>query len=129
MKKKHSPEQIVKKLQEADGLRAGGMTVPDACRQLEISVATYHQWRNRKLLQTQRHKHRLSQPELGLELAERFHESPLLGRVHVGNHLEDGTAMGLHDAIGVDPGEFLVCGAVESFTAVLTCTPVVPVEV
>ena len=47
MKKKHSPEQIVKKLQEADGLRAGGMTVPDACRQLEISPATYHQWRKK----------------------------------------------------------------------------------
>ncbi|MCA8937218.1 MAG: transposase, partial [Planctomycetes bacterium] len=47
MKKKHSPEQIVKKLQEADGLRASGMTVPDACRQLEISPATYHQWRKK----------------------------------------------------------------------------------
>lgn len=47
MKKKHTPEQIVKKLQEADGLRASGMTVPDACKQLEIAVATYHQWRKK----------------------------------------------------------------------------------
>ena len=47
MKKRHTPEQIVKKLQIADGFRADGMTVPDACRQLEISVATYHQWRKK----------------------------------------------------------------------------------
>ena len=46
MKKRHSAEQIVKKL-HADALRADGMNVPDVCRQLEVSVATYHQWRKK----------------------------------------------------------------------------------
>jgi transposase-like protein len=46
MKRKiHSPEQIVKKLAEADKIVAGGGTVEQACRQLGISEATYYNWR------------------------------------------------------------------------------------
>ena len=46
MKRKlHTPEQIVKKLAEADAVIAGGGTVEEACRQLGISDATYYNWR------------------------------------------------------------------------------------
>jgi transposase-like protein len=44
-RKNHSPEQIIKKLREADKILATGGTVEQACRQLGISDATYYNWR------------------------------------------------------------------------------------
>ena len=44
--KKHSPEQIIKKLREADAMIAGGKTVGQVCQALEISEQTLHRWRN-----------------------------------------------------------------------------------
>jgi len=41
----HTPEQIVKKLREADATIASGSTVEQVCRQLQISDATYYNWR------------------------------------------------------------------------------------
>ena len=46
MKRKlHTPEQIVKKLREADAALASGRTVEQVCKQLQISDATYYNWR------------------------------------------------------------------------------------
>jgi transposase len=45
MKKRHNPEQIVRKLREADAVLSGGATMADACIRLEVSEATYHRWR------------------------------------------------------------------------------------
>ena len=46
MKRKlHTPDQIVKKLREADIAIASGNTVEQVCRQLQISDATYYNWR------------------------------------------------------------------------------------
>lgn len=46
MKRKlHTPQQIVKKLREADATIAQGGSVDQACKQLEISDATYYKWR------------------------------------------------------------------------------------
>ena len=46
MKRKyHRPEQIVKKLREADAVIASGSTVEQVCKQLGISDATYYNWR------------------------------------------------------------------------------------
>jgi len=46
MKRKfHTPEQIVKKLREADAAIASGSTIEQVCRKLEISDATYYNWR------------------------------------------------------------------------------------
>ncbi len=45
--KRHSPEAIVKKLEQADALKADGLTTADVCRQLSISVATFHKWRKK----------------------------------------------------------------------------------
>ena len=44
---RHSPEQIVRKLREADEKLAAGASVPEICKRLGISEATYHHWRNR----------------------------------------------------------------------------------
>jgi transposase-like protein len=45
-RKRHTPEQVVRKLTEADRLLAGGKDVADVCRALQVSEATYHRWRN-----------------------------------------------------------------------------------
>ncbi len=46
MKRKfHTPEQIVKKLREADAAIVSGSTIEQVCRKLEISDATYYNWR------------------------------------------------------------------------------------
>ncbi len=44
-RRRHSPEQIVRKLREADRLLAEGREVPEVAKALEISEATYHRWR------------------------------------------------------------------------------------
>ena len=43
--KRHAPEQIVRKLREAERLQAEGVDVDAICRQLEVSVRTYSRWR------------------------------------------------------------------------------------
>lgn len=45
-RKRHSPEQIVRKLMAADRLLAEGKHTAAACRELGVSEATYHRWRN-----------------------------------------------------------------------------------
>jgi transposase-like protein len=45
-KKRHSPEQIIAKLRDADAALTAGAGVEQICKQLEISPATYHKWRN-----------------------------------------------------------------------------------
>jgi putative transposase len=44
-RRRHTPEQIVRKLREADRLLAEGQEVPEMAKQLEVSEATYHRWR------------------------------------------------------------------------------------
>jgi len=45
VKKKHTAEEIVTKLREADVLLSKGQTIQEACRQLAISDQTYYKWR------------------------------------------------------------------------------------
>ena len=45
-RKRHSPEQVVRKLTTADRLLAEGKEIADVCRELGVSEATYHCWRN-----------------------------------------------------------------------------------
>ena len=44
--RRHSPEQVVRKLREADRLLAEGTDLDGVCRYLEISVQTYQRWRS-----------------------------------------------------------------------------------
>jgi putative transposase len=46
MKKRHSPEQIVRKLRQAEAELAAGVSIPEVARRLGISEATFHRWRN-----------------------------------------------------------------------------------
>jgi len=43
-KKRHTPEQIVKKLHTASEELARGSSIDAVCRKLAVSVATYHRW-------------------------------------------------------------------------------------
>ena len=44
-RRRHTPEQVVRKLREADRLLAEGADLPLVCRTLEVSVQTYQRWR------------------------------------------------------------------------------------
>ncbi|CAN5651074.1 hypothetical protein BH20ACT11_BH20ACT11_00030 [soil metagenome] len=45
MGKGYSPEQIVRKLREAEGKLSSGAKVPEVAHELGISEATFHRWR------------------------------------------------------------------------------------
>jgi len=44
-RKRHTPEEIIKKLREAATLLAGGQSVEEVCKKLEVSPPTYHRWK------------------------------------------------------------------------------------
>ena len=44
--KKHNPEQIIKKLREADAMLSAEKSMGQVCQALEISEQTYHRWQN-----------------------------------------------------------------------------------
>jgi putative transposase len=46
VRRRHTPEQIIRKLREADRLLAEGAEVADVARHLEVAEQTYHRWRN-----------------------------------------------------------------------------------
>ena len=43
---RHTPEQIIRKLREAERMLGEGKTIPEAAKALEISENTFHRWRN-----------------------------------------------------------------------------------
>ncbi len=47
MGKGYSPEQIVRKLREAEGKLSGGAKVAEVARDLGVSEATFHRWKAR----------------------------------------------------------------------------------
>ncbi len=44
-KKRHTPEQIISRLREAEVLLSQGQSVPAACKRIEVSEQTYYRWR------------------------------------------------------------------------------------
>ena len=45
-RRRHSPEQIVKKLRDADAMLAAGKSVGEVLQALEVSEATLSRWRS-----------------------------------------------------------------------------------
>ena len=45
-RRRHTPEQIVRKLREVERLLGEGQTIAAAAKRVEISEQTYHRWRN-----------------------------------------------------------------------------------
>ena len=44
-RRRHTPEQVIRKLREADRLLGEGQDVAAVCKQLEVSEQTLHRWR------------------------------------------------------------------------------------
>jgi len=45
-RKRHSPEQVVRKLRDADAMLSSGKDLSAVLQALEVSEGTYHRWRN-----------------------------------------------------------------------------------
>ncbi|MEZ5281293.1 MAG: IS3 family transposase [Acidimicrobiales bacterium] len=43
-RRRHTPEQIIRKLAEGNKLLSGGMTIEDVCREFGIAESTWHRW-------------------------------------------------------------------------------------
>ena len=44
--RRHTPEQVIRKLAEGEKLLAEGKTIEELSRHLEITESTWHRWRN-----------------------------------------------------------------------------------
>ena len=44
--RRRTPEQVIRKLREADRLLGEGKVIAEVARALEVSEVTYHRWRN-----------------------------------------------------------------------------------
>jgi putative transposase len=45
-RRRHTPEQVIRKLREADKMLGEGKTIAEVAKALEISENSYHRWRN-----------------------------------------------------------------------------------
>lgn len=45
-RKRHTPEQIIGKLREAEAMLASGKSVTQVSQALEVSEVTYHRWKS-----------------------------------------------------------------------------------
>lgn len=72
MKKRYTETQIVAKLRQADVLIGKGNTVPEVCREIEISQQTYYRWRQ---------KYGGMSPEMVKELKELQKENTRLKKI------------------------------------------------
>jgi putative transposase len=43
-RRRHTPDQIIRKLAEGSKLLAGGAELDEVCRNLEIAESTWHHW-------------------------------------------------------------------------------------
>jgi len=89
-RQRHSPEQIVRKIQEADRILAEGGDVVAVLRQLNVTEATYYRWRNQfgglKAEDAKKLKHLEKQNlQLGILLAEAELEKAVLKELAEGN--------------------------------------------
>ena len=90
MGKRHSPEQIIRKLRDAETKLAAGTSVPEVVRDLGISEATFHRWRKRYGGMSSQEAKRLKELEkenarLKKLLAEKELDIDILKEVNRGN--------------------------------------------
>ena len=90
MGKGYSPEQIVRKLRQAESKLTSGSTIPEVARELGISEATFHRWRNRYGGMSSQEAKRLKELEkenarLKKLLAEKELDIDILKEVNRGN--------------------------------------------
>jgi len=90
--KRHTPEQIISMLREADAELNGGASIIQVCQKLAISEATFHRWRQqyggmkaeaaRQLKELQQENQRLKRAVADLALDKQILKEAL---DHLGN--------------------------------------------
>jgi putative transposase len=88
-RKRHSPEQVVRRLREAEADLAAGTGLDQVCKKLGVSEATYHRWRKqyggagadevRRLKELEKENARLKAIVADLELDKRVLKEALEG--------------------------------------------------
>jgi len=88
-RKRHSPEQVVRKLREAEADLASGAALDQVCKRLGVSEATYHRWKKqyggagaeevRRLKELEKENARLKAIVADLELDKRILKEALEG--------------------------------------------------
>lgn len=63
MGKGYTPEQIIRKLRDAEGKLANGSTVPEIAREMGVSEATFHRWKKQYGGMSQQEAKRLKELE------------------------------------------------------------------
>jgi putative transposase len=89
-RKRHTSEQIIRKLREAEAMEASGQTIGQACQRLEISEQTLHRWRKqfrgmgddqiRRLKELEDENRRLKKAVADLVLDKQIIEEVLKGK-------------------------------------------------
>jgi len=88
-RKRHSPEEVVRKLREAEADLASGAALDQVCKRLGVSEATYHRWKKqyggagaeevRRLKELEKENARLKAIVADLELDKRILKEALEG--------------------------------------------------
>jgi putative transposase len=88
-RKRHTPEQVVRKLREAEADLASGTALDQVCRKLGVSEATYHRWKKqyggagaeevKRLKELEKENARLKAIVADLELDKRILKEALEG--------------------------------------------------
>lgn len=89
-RKRHSPEQIIAKLREAEAGLSAGQTIGQVCQKLGVSEQTFHRWRNqygglkaddaRRLKELERENARLKKAVADLTLDKAILKEALSGK-------------------------------------------------
>jgi putative transposase len=88
-RKRHSPEQVVRKLRDAEADLAGGQSIDEVCKKLEVSPQTYFRWKKeyggakadevRRLKELEKENQRLKAIVADLELDKQILKEALRG--------------------------------------------------
>ena len=88
-RKRHTPEQVVRKLREAEAEIAAGAPLDQVCKKLGVSEATYHRWKKeyggagadevRRLKELEKENQRLKEIVADLELDKQILKEALKG--------------------------------------------------
>ena len=89
-RKRHSPEQIIAKLREADAILGASGSIAQVCQRMEVSEATLHRWRHqyggmkaeeaRRLKELEQENGRLKKLVADLSLDKQILEEVLKGK-------------------------------------------------
>ena len=88
-RKRHSPEQVIRKLREAESSLSAGKSVEEVCKALGVSEQTYFRWKRqyggakadevKRLKELEKENRRLKEIVADLELDKRILKEALQG--------------------------------------------------